>query len=247
MRLGSGRRRRYCARARAVRRLAPDRASARAAVTRTYGRSGSSLSSCSPSPRGKCSTSSADSASHPGQHARLGLARAQALLDQLAHAAPLLGADAALEAAVGHDLDAMVGQQQVQQHAVVGVRVPHAQRAKTSLRTLARLRARPAPRAGAGAGSTAKQISPVWRARCRRWPWRCAAGSSPGNRRLAEGANRCLSSRIAPHQLPEAPPPPLMPPPPPQPPPPPKPPPPPPPKPPPPQPPPQPPQPRSRA
>ena len=45
------------------------------------------------------------------------------------------------EAAIGDDLDAMVGQQQVQQHTVVGLRVPDLELGEDFVRTLARIAA----------------------------------------------------------------------------------------------------------
>ena len=61
---------------------------------------------------------------------------AQALLHQSADAAPLLRADPAGQATIGDDLDAMVGQQQEHQHAVVGFRVPDAQPGEDVLQKL---------------------------------------------------------------------------------------------------------------
>jgi hypothetical protein len=78
-------------------------------------------------------------------------------------ALPGRGVDVPAQAAVGHDLDAVLGQQQVDQHAVVVLGVPDAQLAEQ--RDARSPRASGAPQVDSGSpASTQTRISPLWRA-----------------------------------------------------------------------------------
>ena len=61
------------------------------------------------------------------QHALLELALAERRLHLAADFLPALAAHARMHAAVGDDLHVMIRQQQINQHAVVVFRIPHAQ------------------------------------------------------------------------------------------------------------------------
>ena len=74
-----------------------------------------------------------------GAQAGLVVAGAQVLAQAVDDGLPLRGADAAVEAAVGDDFDRVVGQQQIDQHAVIGFGVPDAQLAEQRDRPLPRM------------------------------------------------------------------------------------------------------------
>ena len=139
-----------------------------------------------------------------------------------AYGLPRGAADLAVYAAVGNDLDAPVGKQQIDQHAIVVLGVPHPQAVRTAPprdcahpgRAIDCVRCREA--------STAKRNSPPWRFSCSPMRSRTARSADGGNaRRTVHWSHqRCRIRRwicigYLP-QLPEAPPPPKLPPPPPK-------------------------------
>ena len=187
---------------------------------RRSARSGSSFGLCSPGASGKCRASIASTASTAGIQAVFVAPGAESLAHAGHDGVPVRGRHMAREAAVGHDLDRVVGQQQVDQHAVVGFGVPHPQLAEERDRAVA-CTARPAT--GRTAAGRPRRTGGSRRCATARWPCtrgfealqrvgvECARAVAFVEPAVLEDAQQRL---LMLHQLPTTPPPPKSPPPP---------------------------------
>ena len=148
------------------------------------------------------------------------IARPEIGLHRLADFFPAGGAHFGVDAAVGDDLDVAVGQQQIDQHAVVVGGVPDPQLRENVERALAR-RLVAEQRRAVERASTTKRTWPEWVASPALMARSITAITSGGKMRRTRQrcAMRCLPMRLMPMstsllQLPDAPPPPKLPPPP---------------------------------